>query len=380
MRSLGAGDVCLSVAFLAQERLHETNAHRYSDRSARARTCDGPCNSNPSTPTTTLGAPTPVSPLSGASISGGAQPITLTVTNVSGASASATYTFEVTTDSGFANKVSTKTVAAGTSGQTSVQADTLPANATYYWHARVQDGSNTGAFSAASTFTLGAAISISAPTPVSPANGTTTGGWPILTVTNAVRTGPAGALVYKFEIANNSGFSPVAVSSTVVEGVGQTSFQASENQASTVGATYYWRVTAVDTSNNVSSAASAARTFVFSSLAQGMAALQGLTLWPTTQPPAGTYGHVKISQGWDLFTRVSPLDGRSITSPTLEIIRILDLLDRGMDPAAACAWLGSTYGTSGLYYPGIVEGVIGFSYHYMAKTNGEWELVFRVAA
>jgi hypothetical protein len=334
--------------------------------------------SSPTAPT--LGAPTPVSPASGASISGGAQPVTLTVTNVSGASASATYTFEVATDSGFANKVSTKTVAAGTSGQTSVQADTLPASATYYWHARVQDGSNTGSFSSASSFTLGAAISISAPTPVSPANGTTSGGWPILTVTNAVRTGPAGALVYRFEIAANSGFSPVAVTSTVVEGVGQTSFQASENQTSSVGATYYWRVTAVDTANSVSSPPSAARTFVFSSLAQGMATLQGFTLWPAAQPPAGTYGHVKISKGWDLFTRVSPIDGAVITSPTLEILRILDLLDRGMDPASACAWLGSSYGTSGVYYPGIVEGVIGFSYHYMAKTNGEWELVFRVGA
>ena len=122
------------------------------------------------------------------------------------------------------------------------------------------------------------------------------------------------------------------------------------------------------------------RSFTYSSIAQAMAALQGFTLWPDTQPPAGTYGHAQISIGWDLFTRVSPLDGRTITSPTLEILRILDLLDRGLDPGAACSWLGATYGTSGKYYSDIVEGVIGFSYHYMAKTNGEWELVFRIAA
>jgi hypothetical protein len=335
---------------------------------------------SPVAATTILGAPTPVSPAAGASISSGAQPITLTVTNVPGASASATYTFEVATDSGFANRISTKTVPAGASGQTSAQADTLPTSATYYWHARVQDGGSTGSFSTPSAFTVGSSITISAPTPVSPANGSLSGGWPILTVSNAVRTGPAGPLVYKFEISNNSGFTTIAASAIVNEGVGQTSFQPPAGQAASLGTTYYWRVTATDSANNVSSTPSAAQTFVYSSLAHGMAALQGFTLWPGAQPPAGTYGHVQISGGWDLFTRTSPLDGASVASPTLENLQILDLLDRGMDPAAACNWLGANYPTSALFYTGIVEGVIAFSYNYMAKTNGLWELVFRVGA
>jgi hypothetical protein len=338
------------------------------------------CGSSATSPSTTLGTPTPSSPASGATINGASQPITLTVTNASGASTSATYTFEVATDSAFAVKVSTKTATASSTGQTSVQIDTLTTNATYYWHARVQDGSNTGSYSTTSSFTLGAAVTVSAPTPVSPVDGSASGGWPILTVSNAARSGPTGALVYKFEIATSSAFTTIAVSATVVEGVGQTSFQPSASQAATMGATYYWRVTATDTTNNVSSAASTVRSFVFSSLAQSMAALQGLTLWPGAQPPSSTFGHVEISQGWDLFTRVSPLDGRTITSPTLEILRILDLLDRGMEPGTACSWLQANYGTSALYYSDIVEGVIGFSYHYMAKTNGQWELVFRIAA
>lgn len=336
--------------------------------------------SSPSSPTTTLGTPTPTSPASGASINGASQPITLTVVNASGASASATYTFEVATDSGFGNKVSTKTTAAGTTGQTSVQIDTLATNATYYWHARVQDGTNTGSFSTASSFAVTPAVTISAPTPVSPADGFTSSGWPTLTVANATRSGSVGALVYKFEVSSSSTFGSLVVSTTVTEGSGQTSYQPPATAAATMGATYYWRVTVTDTTSNVSSAASAVRSFVYSSLAQGMAALQNFTLWPGAQPPAGTFGHVKISQGWNLFTRVSPLDGRMITSPTLEILRILDLLDRGLDPATACSWLQANYGTSALYYPDIVEGVIGFSYHYMAKTYGEWELVFRVAA
>jgi hypothetical protein len=335
---------------------------------------------SPVAATTTLGAPIPVSPASGASINGGAQPITLTVTNVAGASASATYTFEVATDAGFTAKVSTKTVPAGASGQTSAQADTLPTNATYYWHARVQDGGSSGSFSSASAFTVGSSVTISAPTPVSPADGVASAGWPTLTVSNAARSGPAGALAYKFEISTNSGFTTTVVSAIVNEGVGLTSFQPPANQAAPLGTTYYWRVTATDTTNSVSSSPSTTRRFVFSSLAQGMAVLQGFTLWPGAQPPAGTFGHVQISKGWDLFTRTSPIDGTSVTSPTLENLQILDLLDRGMDPAAACSWLGANYPTSSLYYPGIVEGVIGFWYNYMARTNGQWELVFRVGA
>ena len=336
------------------------------------------CDSSTTSPT--LPAPAVMSPVAGTSFNGASQPITLTVSNVSGASSSATYTFEVGSDSNFANKVSTKTVSAGTTGQTSAAMDTLPVNATYYWHARVQDGTSTGAFSGASSFTVGAATTISAPVPVTPANGATVGGWPVMTVTNAVRSGTANALVYRFEVSSSSTFGTLVVSATIVEGVGQTSYQPAASLAATVGTTYYWRVTATDTANNVSSSASTVRTYVFSSLAQGMAALQGLTLWPGAQPPAGTLGHVQISAGWNLFTRVSPLDGKSITSPTLENLQILDLLDRGMDPASACAWLLANYPTSALYYPGIVEGVIGFSYNYMAKTSGQWELIFRVAA
>ena len=109
-----------------------------------------------------------------------------------------------------------------------------------------------------------------------------------------------------------------------------------------------------------------------------MAELQGLTLWPGIKP-SNPPGLAKIGTGWELFTKVSPLDGRLVTSPTIENLRILDLIDRGMDPASACTWLEQSYGpTSALYYPYIVEGVIGFSYTYMAKSNGQWDLVFRI--
>ena len=180
-----------------------------------------------------------MSPVAGASIAWSAQPITLVVTNISGTSSAATYLFEIATDSAFSNKVFTKTVPAGTSGQTSVQADTLSANTTYYWRARVQDGTTAGAYASFNLFTVGVGVSVSAPVPVSPANGYSSVGWPTLTVTNAARTGPTGVIVYKFEIASDSAFSSIVVSATVSEGSGQTSFQPSSSQNATVGTTMY---------------------------------------------------------------------------------------------------------------------------------------------
>ena len=343
------------------------------------------CGSSSTSPTTStaLGTPSLVSPAASASINATAQPITLTVANVSGASASATYTFEVASDSAFNTKVSTKTATSGSSGQTSVQADTLAAGATYYWHAKVTDGSSSGAFSNTNQFTIGATITIAAPVPVSPANGSASSGWPTMKVNNSVRTGPSGTLTYKFDVSTSSSFATIAFTATVAEGVGQTLFQPTPSQAATFGTTYYWRVTAIDATNGVSSAASTVQSFSYSSLAQGMASQQGFVLWPGVQPPVANFGSVKISAGWGLFTATSPIDGATVRSPTLEILRILDLLDRGMSGPAACDWLNANYGpTSALYYSGIEEGVIAFTYHYMAKNgaNGEWELFFRIGA
>ena len=84
--------------------------------------------------------------------------------------------------------VTNANVAQGPNGQTSLQLGTLPAGADYYWH--VSAGAN-GVFSTAFKFTIGPAIVISAPVPVTPLNGSTTTGWPAFTVNDAARTGPA---------------------------------------------------------------------------------------------------------------------------------------------------------------------------------------------
>ena len=174
-----------------------------------------------------------------------------------------TYTFEVATDAAFTAKVQTKDgVAEGSGGQTSVKLDALAAAKDYYWHARATAGGTTGVFGAAFKFTIGPAISINAPVPIAPVNGAATGARPALRATNATRTGPAGAISYRFEISTTSTFSSILVTGTNSEGVNETGFIPTADLPS--NATLFWRVTAIDPANAISSPASTTQSFVTS--------------------------------------------------------------------------------------------------------------------
>ena len=240
---------------------------------------------NPSTPaqpsvstaTTASGAPssatsltgsvtTPrlLQPANGAQIRNLDQPVTLLVENaVVTKPGGTTYAFEVATDAAFTAKVQTKDgVAEGSGGQTSVKLDTLAAAKDYYWHVRAQSAGTTGVFNAAYKFTVGPAISINAPAAIGPLNGAQTVALVTFTVTNATRQGPAGPIVYRFEIATNSAFSPVAIAATVPEGQGQTSFTPAVELAGSTA--YFWRATALDQANAISSTPSATQSFATS--------------------------------------------------------------------------------------------------------------------
>jgi hypothetical protein len=345
-------------------------------------------NSNPATPsgtsnslTASVSAPRGVSPAADALVRNADQPITLTVQNaVSTQAASTTYTFEVATDSGFASKVQTKdNVAQGSGGQTAVRLDMLAANRDYFWRARATSGGTTGVFGPAFKFTVGPAVTIDPPVPVTPLNGAISSGWPVFTVQNSSRTGSVGAIVYRFEIANNASFSPVMVTGTVNEGSSRTSFLPPRNQAPSGPTTLYWRAIAVDQSNNISSAASAAVSFAYRNPTRqsDLAAEQGLTLWPGAQP-TGNNGSAVLGPGWDLATIVS-FDGVRHVKPTIDQLRVFDLIDRGYDPGSAIAWMNANgYATVAVYYPSVQ--VIGFPFEYMALVAGQWELVIRVGA
>jgi hypothetical protein len=325
--------------------------------------------------------PKTLQPANGSQVRNADQPLLLVVQNaVTTKSGSTTYTFEVATDAAFAVKVQTKdNVAEGTGGQTGVTLDVLPPGKDYYWHARAKSAGTTGVFSATAKFTLGPQVSLNAPTPVAPANGSTTAGWPTFRVNNATTTGGSvgGAVVYKFEVATSAAFTTIVLTGQAPETPGQTSFTPPGSQPAPSQTALFWRATATDQTSGAVSPASTVQTFVYGPPTQqgALAAQEGLVLW-SGQQPTGTNGHAVMGTNWQVRT-VTSFDGVTHVVPTLEELQIFDLLDRGFDPNGAITWMTSHgYSTSAAWYPG--PAVIGFPFEYLALVNGQWEMVIRV--
>jgi hypothetical protein len=324
--------------------------------------------------------PKTVQPANGAQVRNADQPVLLVVQNaVVTKSGGTTYTFEVSTDAAFSVKVQTKdNVAEGTSGQTGVTLDTLAPGKDYFWHARAKSAGTIGVFSATSKFTVGPQVALNAPTPVAPANGSTTAGWPTFRVNNStVSGGTVGAVVYKFEVATSAAFTTIVLTGQAPEASGQTSYTPPANQPAPPQTSLFWRATAIDQSSGAASPASTVQTFVYGPPTQQavLAAQEGLVLWPGQQP-TGSNGHAVLGTNWQVRT-ITSFDGVTHVVPTLEELQIFDLLDRGFDPNGAIGWMTTHgYSTTAAWYPG--PAVIGFPFEYIALVNGQWEMVIRV--
>jgi hypothetical protein len=319
------------------------------------------------------------------------QPVVLGVQNAAVTSATGTvYTFEVATDPSFASKVQTKdNVSEGTTGVTTVKLDSLAGGKDYYWHARATSGGTTGPFSTGAKFTIGAAIIIDPPAPIGPLTGTTTQPRPTLRVANSTRSGPAGAITYLFEIATSSAFTTIVTSSTKSETPSETDFTPNADLAT--GSTFYWRATAIDPSNGVSSGPSRVQSFATraQSQAEFVAAQIGVLLWPGNQP-AGTIGHALMGNdpmfgvGWAPQTLYYFPQNLYFQCPDSEMLRFFDLFDRGYDPDGAIAWMNANgYPTAAVWYPPPEKGVLGLHTVYIAArrkvvTNGTWDIVLRI--
>jgi hypothetical protein len=349
----------------------------------------GCTSSNPSQPTATapaasvdstasIAAPRPLTPANNAQIRNADQPVTLVVRNAVTTSTSAvTYTVEIASDAAFANRVQTWDNVAEASGQTSVKLDPLAAARDYWWHARASGGGTTGVYGAAYKFTIGPAITLNAPIAITPLTGNTTVPRPALRVTNAARTGPAGAITYRFEIATSAAFTTIIATSTVAEGVNETGFVPPADLP--LDALVFWRATALDVANGVTSAPSAVQSFTPHRVSQAeiVAAQLGVPLWPGQQPP-GTIGHATMGDFWNVEFLVS-WKGVRFLNPPLDQVQLFDLLDRGLDPQAAIDWMNTHgYPTIAAYYPSVQ--VIGFEHEYMALVGGRWDIVLRVGA
>jgi hypothetical protein len=224
------------------------------------------------------------------------------------------------------------------------------------------------------------AIVINAPVPAAPSDGTTSTGWPTLTVNNSTRTGPAGSLVYRFDVSSTSDFNNIIVTSTVPEGSGQTSYTPTLSPGPADQSTLYWRAVAIDPINMVASSASATQSFKYSNpptKAGQIAAQQGVVLWPGVVPP-GAPGGATMGNGWNIATLVS-FDGVQFLSPTIDELQLFDCMDRGMQPQQAIDWMHSHgYSTPAAWFPDVA--VIGFAHQYLALIGGRWDMVLRAGA
>ena len=324
-------------------------------------------------------APRPLTPANNASIGNAAQPVTLIVQNaVVTKSGGTTYTFEVATDAAFVSKVQTKDgVGEGSGGQTGVKLDNLPPAKDYYWHARASAGGVTGIFSIVYKFTVGPAITLNAPVPIAPLTGAATGSRPALRVTNATRVGTTGPITYLFEISATATFTSTITSGMNTEGINETGFIPTVDLPA--AGTLYWRATAIDAVDGVTSAPSAVQSFTANAPSQAeiVAAKLGVPLWPGVQPPGAT-GHATMGSDWSVEPLVS-FDGHTFMNPPLDELQIFDLLDRGMSPPDAVDWMHANgYATAGVWYPDV--SVIAFPYEYIAFINGQWDIVIRVGA
>ena len=343
-------------------------------------------NTTPTQPSgnSSVTAPQPQQPANSSQIPYASQPVTLTVQNaIVTAGSSVTYTFEVATDTTFTNKVQTKDgVTQSSGGQTTVRLDSLGGGKDYYWHARATGGGTTGVFGATYKFTVGAAVTISAPGALGPLTGAQSSPRPALRVSNAARQGPAGAITYKFEVAKDSSFTSLTATGTSNEGSGETDFIPS-NELPT-GATLFWRATASDASNGITSAPSAVQSFTVIpfSQAERVAAQLGVALWPGVQPP-GNVGQATMGDNWQVQTLFHAPTNTYFQSPTPEDLRIFDLLDRGFDPDGAIGWMNRNgYFTAAMWYPPPDKAVIGLAYTYIAArnkvlVNGTWDIVLK---
>jgi hypothetical protein len=199
-------------------------------------------------------------------------------------------------------------------------------------------------------------------------------------VNNAIRTGPAGAIVYRFDISTTSDFNNIVATGTVAEGGGQTSFTPNVSPLPADQTTFYWRAVAIDPLNQVSSPASATVSFKFSNpptKAQLVAQQEGAVLWPGAVPP-GTPGNAVMGNGWGVGNVVS-FNGVGFLTPTLDELQVFDCLDRGMQPQQAIDWMhGHGYATQAAWAPEV--SVIAFAYQYIALINGRWDMVLRSGA
>ena len=310
-------------------------------------------------PGVNITTPAVMAPTNGTAIAVDKQPITLTVNNATtNGVRPLTYLFEVATDTNFTNKVFSLDGVTPGSAQTSLTLPSPLATAkTYYWHARAADGANTGSFNSSVNFNVFTPIVIQAPVLVSPAlNATTDGIRPSFVVTDAVRSGPVGAITYQIEVADSSTFANKIAVWTAPEQPNQTTLKINQDLA--YSSVYYWHVRAADptTIGPVSG------TYAFATPAPPPPVV-------TPPPPGGGGGACAGSDQMNLglaHVYNSPADIASW--PATGCISQLN-----MDPSAGLSFQFSTYNSWPDYVPPGFDGPLEYTVWAVVNVGGTWD-------
>jgi len=188
-------------------------------------------------------------PATGSKVAVDQQPLVLTVLNAGTSGVRPlTYLFEVAADVSFANKVFTQDgIQPGATGQTSLRLpDALATGRTYFWHARAQDGANTGPFSSTAAFDVFTPTIIGAPVALSPVNNALAdSAHPRFSFGNVARSGVVSPLVYTVEVADSDAFTNKLAIWTVAERAGGTTFLDSPQDLPPIKQ-LFWHVRAAD--------------------------------------------------------------------------------------------------------------------------------------
>lgn len=236
----------------------------------------------------TIIAARPSAPAANADIRYADQPITLSVLNATTTGSSAlTYTFEVAGDAEFSRLDFTRAdVPAGT-GTTSVNVDKLGGSRSYFWRVRANSGSGAGPYSAVRSFNIGPEVVLSTPVLSAPVDDARASSPLSLVVNNIGREGPAGPITYTVQVASDPGFGNVLFTGDGAENTGASTTAVIAQVSGLVeGATYYWRASATDVANGITTPFSATTSFIAQSLSLATSRIWDnpidLGSWPVT--------------------------------------------------------------------------------------------------
>jgi hypothetical protein len=248
-------------------KLTRTSAVVLSLASLSSLACEARKSANPLSPDiagpipgVTITAPKPLEPVVGQQLVADGNPQTLLMENAGTTGPRDLYLeLQVASDANFQQVVHQKErISPGPNGRTTYRLpEPLGSGRTYYWRARAADGANTGPYSSASHFAIVDPVRIEPPTPLEPLGNITTNR-PNFVVRNAAVSGPAGDVVYRFELGTATDQPPAAVITATPGAGGTTTINVGDLPYSR---TLFWRVYATDgTTQSAYSAVASFRT------------------------------------------------------------------------------------------------------------------------